>query len=184
MEKVLFHISDQPDIARFDPRPAPSPSSGQSGEMVWAIDQAHLHNYLLPRDCPRVTFYALPESNPADIERLMAGSTAKYVIAIESGWLAEVKRHRLYKYELPPQTFVVVDSVAGYYISRESVTPRSVVMIDDLLGALMEHDVELRVMPSLWKLRDMVIASTLQFSIIRMRNARPLLVHSAKSEEI
>jgi Family of unknown function (DUF6886) len=29
----------------------------------------------------------------------------------------------------------------------------------------------LRVMPTLWPLRDAVVASTLQFSIIRMRNA-------------
>jgi Family of unknown function (DUF6886) len=31
----------------------------------------------------------------------------------------------------------------------------------------------LRVMPSLWQLHDAVVASTLQFSIIRMRNAQP-----------
>jgi len=35
-----------------------------------------------------------------------------------------------------------------------------------------KHDVELRVMPSLAKLRGAVIASTLQFSIIRWRSAR------------
>jgi hypothetical protein len=45
--------------------------------------------------------------------------------------------------------------------------------IDDVLAALIERDVELRVMPSLRKLRDAVVASTLQFSIIRIRNAQP-----------
>jgi hypothetical protein len=53
------------------------------------------------------------------------------------------------------------------------VIPRSVTPIDDLLGELLAYDVELRVMPSLWRLRDAVVASTLQFSIIRMRNALP-----------
>jgi hypothetical protein len=33
--------------------------------------------------------------------------------------------------------------------------------------------VELRVQPSLWELRDAVIASTLAFSIIRWQNAAP-----------
>ena len=173
MPEVLFHISDVPDIARFDPRPAPSPGAGQDGRMVWAIDRAHLHNYLLPRDCPRVTFYALPQSSPQDVACLMGGTSATYVVAIESRWLPEVLRHRLYRYEFPADTFTLVDAGAGYYISREPVVPLSVTPIDDLLGELLRHDVELRVMPSLWKLCDAVVASTLQFSMIRMRNALP-----------
>jgi hypothetical protein len=173
MPETLFHISDVPDIARFDPRPAPSPGSGHEGLMVWAIDREHLHTYLLPRDCPRVTFYALPKSTPEDVARLMAGSSARYVVAIESGWLPEVLRHRLYCYEFPADTFSVMDAGAGYYISREPVVPRSVTLIDDLLDELLRHDVELRVMRSLWKLRDLVVASTLHYSIIRMRNAQP-----------
>jgi uncharacterized protein DUF6886 len=172
MIDTLFHMSDLPAIARFEPRPVPSPGSGQEGAMIWAIDREHLHNYLLPRDCPRVTFYALPESAPEDIARLMGYSTAMYVVAIESRWLPEVARQHLYRYELPVDTFTLVDLGAGYYISREPVIPRSVTLIDDLLGELLRHDVELRVMPSLWKLRDAVVASTLQFSIIRMRNAQ------------
>jgi Family of unknown function (DUF6886) len=172
MPDTLYHISDAPGIARFDPRPAP-PSSGQTGSMIWAIDRVHLHNYLLPRDCPRVTLYALPESLPADVERLMGCSSAKYVVAIESGWLPRVLAERLYRYDLPGDSFVLLDASAGYYISREPVVPRAVAPIDDLLGALLAHNVELRVMPSLWKLSDAVAGSTLQFSIIRMRNARP-----------
>ena len=35
----------------------------------------------------------------------------------------------------------------------------------------MKRDVELRFVPNLWPLRDAVVASTLQFSLIRMRNA-------------
>src|SRR6185295_3363265 len=100
MLDTLYHISDAPDIARFDPRPAP-PGSGQAGNMVWAIDHTHLHNYLLPRDCPRVTFYALPESSAEDVARLMAGTSARYVVAIEAGWLPELLRTRLYRYDLP-----------------------------------------------------------------------------------
>ena len=167
---ALYHVSDIPTITRFEPRPAPSGTV--EGDMVWAIDGEHLHNYLLPRDCPRVTFYALPESASEDIERLMGTSTAEYVVAIEARWLPEVMQQSLYIYEMPPNTFTCIDAGAGYYISREAVTPLSMRRVDNLLLELVKNDVELRVMPSLWKLRDMVVESTLQFSIIRWRNAQ------------
>jgi len=173
MIDTLFHMSDRPAITRFDPRPVAAPAADQSEALVWAIDREHLHNYLLPRDCPRVTFYALPDSDPEDIRRLIGYSTATYVVAIESRWLPEVARQQLYRYELPGDTFTLLDAGAGYYVSREPVLPRSVTPIPDLLGALLRPDIELRVMPSLWPLRDAVVASTLQFSIIRMRNASP-----------
>jgi hypothetical protein len=172
MLEYLYHVSDLPGISRFEPRPVPNASAGQQGTMVWAIDDAHLHNYLLPRDCPRVTFYPHPGSNPADVERLMAGSSARCVVAIESGWLETVRRGRLYVYTLPGEGFSPVDVGAGYHTSQQAVDPVKVEEIDDLLGALTSRNVELRVMPSLWKLRDLVIDSTLQFSIIRFRNAQ------------
>ena len=174
MSDALYHISEKPNIARFEPRPAPSPSSGAEGEMVWAIAGRLLHNYLLPRDCPRVTFYALPDSAPEDIERLMGQSAADHIVAIESGWYERACTTRLYCYELPPATFTSYkDEGAGYYTSRETVLPLSMRPIDHPLCEMLERNVELRSTPSLWPLRDAVVDSTLQFSIIRMRNARP-----------
>jgi hypothetical protein len=58
-------------------------------------------------------------------------------------------------------------------VSHEPVVPVSVTRIDDLLAELLSHDVELQVMKSLWALRDAVVASTLQYSIIRVRIALP-----------
>ena len=87
MKIRLYHISDKPGINRFDPRPAPHPSARQKGLMVWAVDFEHLHNYLLPRNCPRVTFFTAPNSDPEDVKRLMGGTSAKHVVAIEAGWL-------------------------------------------------------------------------------------------------
>ena len=101
----------------------------------------------------------------------MAGTSAGHVVAIETGWMPALRQGRLYQYELPPDTFVPVDEGAGYYISREPVVPLGVVTIDDLLGELLACDIELRVMPSLWPLCDAVVASSLHFSCIRMRNA-------------
>lgn len=141
--------------------------------MVWAVDNSRLHNYLLPRDCPRVTFYPLPDSLPEDVERLMGGARA--VVAIESAWLEAARAATLHLYRLPPESFTCVDAGAGYWISREAVVPLSVVSVTDPLGEIARRGVELRALPSLWDLRDRVIASSLQFSIIRMRNARPRL---------
>lgn len=173
MPETLFHVSENPDIQRFDPRPAPDPGYGLDGLMVWAIDFEHLHNYLFPRDCPRVTFYARPDSHPDDVTRLMGGSAATFILAIESSWLSRFLEQSIYLYELPGETFSLLDAGAGYYISREAVVPRLVRHIDDIAAELFKHNVELRVMPSLWQLRDAVVASSLQFSIIRMRNAQP-----------
>lgn len=168
----LYHISDKPGIKRFDPRPAPSKSVKQKGLMVWAIDYEHLHNYLLPRDCPRVTFFASEDSDPKDIEKLMGGTSASHVVAIEARWLPEVQKQCLYQYEFDSEGFTCVDQVAGYWISRKPVIPIAEAKIDNVLSALLEHDVELRIMPYLWKLRETVINSTLGYSVIRMNKAQ------------
>jgi len=173
MLERLFHFSEDPNIARFVPRPPPSASSGIADHVVWAVGGRLRHNYLLPRDCPRVTFYPGSGCDPADLARLMAGTSAGYVVAIETGWMPALRQGRLYQYELPPETFLPVDEGAGYYVSREPIVPLAIVPIDDLLGELLACDIELRVMPSLWKLCDAVVASSLQFSCIRMRNAAP-----------
>ncbi len=170
----LYHVSDRGDIAVFEPRPArvdhPQPVAEP---VVWAIAERLLHNYLLPRDCPRVTFYAWPDSDPADVARLLGVTAAGYVVAIESDWLEAVRRAILWLYEFPPDAFRVLDAGAGYYVAHQSVVPLSIRRVDDALAELTRRDVELRVTPSLWPLRDAVLASSLPFSFIRMANARP-----------
>jgi len=141
--------------------------------MVWAIDYTHLHNYLLPRDCPRVTFYADENSKPKDIEKLMTGTSATHVIAIETRWLPKIQKQCLYQYEFDSKDFTLVDEIAGYWISRKPVIPVSERKIDNILATLLKHNVELRITPSLWKLREAVINSTLAYSIIRMNKAQP-----------
>jgi len=165
----LFHISDQPGIARFEPRPAP----GTDKPVVWAIDEYHVPNYLLPRDCPRVTFYADAESDPRDVETLLGPSGATHVVAVEACWLPRIRDARLIQYEFDPAAFEPLDPGAGYYVSRDAVAPIAETRIDDVLAALLECDVELRIMQSLWAIREAAIESSPQYSIIRMRNARP-----------
>lgn len=170
----LFHVSDMPGIARFEPRPVrPAHPLKLDRPVVWAVEERLLHNYLLPRDCPRVTFYARPDSDPADVARLMGQTTARHVVAVETGWLEAIRHCTLYLYEFSSDGFVAVDTGAGYYMSETAVEPLAVTCIADVLGELLRRNVELRFTPSLWPLQEAVVASTLQFSCIRMRNARP-----------
>ena len=164
---MLFHVSEEPGIARFEPRP----SALASEPVVWAIDAERLRNYLTPRDCPRVTYYAGPGTATLDVERFLGASTS--VVAIESGWLERLRSCRLYVYHLPPDTFQSMDDCAGYWVSTVAVAPTHAEVIDDPLAELVRRGVELRVVPNLWPLRDAVAASTLLFSMIRMRNALP-----------
>jgi hypothetical protein len=164
---MLFHVSEESGIERFEPRP----SQDTDGPVVWAIDADHLRNYLLPRDCPRVTYYAGRETSAADVDRFLGSSPA--VIAVEGAWLERLRSCRLYCYHLPRETFECLDECAGYFVSRRPVVPAHVQVIDDPMAALLERGVELRLVPDLWPLRDAVVSSTLQFSIIRMRNALP-----------
>jgi hypothetical protein len=164
---MLFHVSEDGGIERFEPREI----DGGTEPLVWAIDADRLRNYLVPRDCRRVTYYAGADTSHEDIERFIGSSAA--VVAVEHAWLARLRSARLYCYQLPPDTFESWDSCAGYFVSRAPVVPLDVRVIDDCLSELIGRGVEVRVMSNLWHLRDAVVSSTLQFSMIRMRNALP-----------
>jgi hypothetical protein len=118
-----------------------------------------------------VTFYAGSKATEADVERFLGSSRA--VVAVESGWLRRLRSCLLYCYQLPAETFDCIDECAGYFVSRVAVVPARVEVFDDPIAELLRRGVELRFMPSLWSLRDAVVASSLEFSIIRMRNALP-----------
>jgi len=164
---MLFHISEEAEIRVFEPRA----SEYTAEPVVWAIDADRLRNYLVPRDCPRVTYYAGEGTTAADRERFLGSGAA--VIAIEQGWLEAVRRCRLYCYHLPPESFECLDECAGYFVSRICVTPAQVEVLQDPISELRRRGVDLRVLPNLWPLRDAVVASSLRFSLIRMRNALP-----------
>ena len=165
----LFHYSEEPAIEQFVPRPHKT----LRGEMVWAVDAFHAVNFLVPRDCPRVTYFPKADTTQADIERLMGCTLAEHVVVVESAWLPRIRTCTLYEYALPVDSFELVDAHAGYYISRQTVRPMACRKITDVMTELLNHCVELRFTPTLWPLSDQVVDSTLEFSISRMRNAAP-----------
>ena len=171
MRPSLYHFSEDPTIGCFVPQIAPT--SAVREPLVWAVDAEHAHIYYFPRECPRVTFYRSQRASDEDVQRLFATTTATRVVAIESRWLEAMRDTSLYRYEFPADSFSLIDLGAGYWVSRETVVPLSVEPVGDLMTALTGAGVELRIMPSLWPLYEAVIASTLDFSIIRWRNASP-----------
>lgn len=168
----LFHVSEDPGIAVFHPRPSPAPQdSGVHGDCVWALDEAHLVNFIAPRDCPRITFGLAADTTPEDAARFLHG--ARRVVAFEAAWLGRFNACTLHIYEMPPESFEPALPEAGYWISRASVTPSGVRVVTDLWGELIAQGAEVRVLQDFWPLCDQVAASTLEFSICRARNALP-----------
>lgn len=169
----IYHISEDGRITTFKPRPSPSQFEGLKDDVVFGIEERLLHNYLLPRDCPRVTFYAGANTSAEDRQLFMHTATAGYVVVIEAAWLPVVKQTTLFCYEFAPAPFILLDECAGYYVAFTEVKPTSVRRIDNILTELTRRQhVELRIVPTLLDIAEKVKASTLQFSLIRMRNAK------------
>lgn len=169
--EYLYHFSESQSIERFVPHVAQTSSSDQA--LVWTVDAEHSHLYYFPRDCPRVIFSASSRTSTEDTERFFGHTTAGTIAAIESGWLDRMRKTTIYRYTLPSDSFELRDEPAGYWVSVKEVQPLRVEPIPDLMQALVEFGVELQITPSLWRIRDLVIASTLEFGVIRWRNAAP-----------
>ena len=155
---ALWHVSENPEIARFEPH-------------VWAVDTRHLPLYWFPRNCPRGTFWADPETTPEDAQRLLGGSSRVHVI--EEVWLDRMRTATVVAYRLPEEPFEPHPEVGGYWVSRSAVEPVAIEPVDDLVGRHERAAIELRVLPNIWPLWNDVAASTLEFSGMRLRNAQP-----------
>ncbi|WP_212982594.1 DUF6886 family protein [Paenibacillus cineris] len=107
-----------------------------------------------------------------DNERFFGMSRTSRMIAIETGWYERVKKGSIYRYIFDAADFELEEENAGYHVSRRPVIPMEVQRIDDLITAILNEGIELRITPSLQPLREQVLKSTVNFSMIRMRNAR------------
>jgi len=169
----IYHISENGGITSFKPRPSPSLFEGLTKDVFFGIEEKLLHNYLLPRDCPRVTFYAGENTSSEDRKLFLHTASAAYIVITEAGWLPVIEQTTLYCYEFDAAPFTLLDECAGYYVAYTEVKPVGIRRIDNILQQLtsLPH-VELRIVPNLWAVAERVKASTLQFSLIRMRNAK------------
>src|SRR5690242_5722149 len=167
--RPLFHFSEDPGIRLFRPH---IPKTGNSSEpLVWAVDEEHAPSYWFPRDCPRVCCWA--RSDQSDTAVVLGLGGARRLHAIEAAWLEQMRTCKLYVYEFDPAPFESRVADAGYWVARKDVAPLSVEPVGDLLARHAEHGIELRIVMRLWPLIDEVIASGLEFSVIRKHNAQP-----------
>ncbi len=172
----LFHFSEDPGIARFEPRPVLKPSPRPpgrdwlNGPLVWAIEDRRQAMYLFPRDCPRILLWPTEATTDEDRDRFLGDGDWRMAAYVEEAWLDTVARATVYRYELPPETFESLDD-AGMWISRAPVTPLGMQAISDLAAAHAEQGVALRALPTLAPLRD-VWSTTLHASGVRLRNAK------------
>lgn len=169
----FFHVSEEPNINIFEPRTPTRQDLDQNIKLVWAITEERLVNFLTPRDCPRVTFYAKENSSKDDIEKYIRKSNIQAVIAIEQKWFQKMLNTTLYLYEFDSSNFQLQDHTAGYYVSKKTEIPTRVTKIENLFQALFERNIELCIVPNLWDLFDNITTSTLGYSMCRMKNAIP-----------
>ena len=166
---ALWHVSENDAIERFEPHVSATASSREP--RVWAVDTRHLPLYWFPRQCPRGTFWATPETTPDD-KVLLGGSSRVHVV--EEGWLPAMRQTRVVAYRLSEGTFAPDPEVGGYWLSREPVEPVELVELGDLVVRHELSEIELRTVDNLWPIWNRVVASTLEFSGMRLRNAVPL----------
>ncbi|MCF6138992.1 DUF6886 family protein [Pseudalkalibacillus berkeleyi] len=163
-----FHYSEDATIKRFEPRL--SPSFPDEPPMVWAIDETHRPLYYFPRQCPRIAYWKGGGTTEQDVEAFQLNT--RMVIVIEADWFYRLEDVALYQYTFSAQSFSCFDENAGYYTSRSIVEPRRVDRLNSLTKMLLNEGVELRLVPTLHKVKEEVLGSTLNFSMIRLRNAR------------
>ncbi|ULL18095.1 hypothetical protein DVH26_28710 [Paenibacillus sp. H1-7] len=166
----LYHFSEDPDIALFEPRTLDYRQ--EEPAMVWAIDEFHAPHYYFPRNCPRVCLWPEESTSEADKERFFGHSAVQRIIAVESDWLERIRETKLYRYVFEEEGFAEYDINAGYYTSLQTVNPVAVEPIGDLLQQLSLTGIELRITPSLMPLRAAILESTVNFSMIRMKYAK------------
>ena len=168
---ALWHVSEDPELERFEPHRAKTALTDEA--LVWAIDTHHLPLYWFPRDCPRCTFWAGERTTDADLARFLGGDRAGRIHVVEGRWIDRMRAATLHVYRMPEATFVESADTAGYWMSREPVDALARLTIDDLVGRHAAAGIRLRTESNLWPLWDDVIASTLEFSGMRLRNALP-----------
>jgi hypothetical protein len=165
---ALWHVSENPAIDRFVPHISATAASREP--RVWAIDTRHLPIYWFPRECPRGTFWATGGTTSEDAE-LLGGVPRVHVV--ERDWLERMRTARVVAYRLPEATFAQHHDVGGYWLSGDAVVPLELVELGDLPARHADAGIELRIVENIWPTWDRVVGSTLEFSGVRLHNAKP-----------
>lgn len=166
----VLHFSEDPTITRFDPHVARTARVAEAH--VWAVDADRCPDYWFPRQCPRAMAWSAPGTTAADRDRIIGPGGGERVHAIEYGWLDAMRSTVVYAYRLPAEHFTAHGDSA--HVATVAVLPLGPAEpVGDLLALHESAGIQLRVLPRLHGFWDAVVASSLAFSGIRLRNALP-----------
>lgn len=169
----VLHFSENREITRFEPHVAAT--AQQPEAYVWAVAAASSPSYWFPRQCPRAMAWVGPQTSPGDRDRIVGAGCGDRVHAIEYGWLERIRAARVYAYRFSADQFVPFGEPAPHaYVATEPVVPLGPAEpVGDLFALHEGAHIQLRVLVNLWEFWDAVVASTLEFSGIRLDNASP-----------
>ncbi|MDA0633647.1 hypothetical protein OUY22_09475 [Nonomuraea sp. MCN248] len=167
----VLHFSEDPTIERFVPHVAPT--SRVAEPYVWAVGPDRCPDYWFPRACPRAMAWTGPRTTAEDAARIVGAGCGERVHAIEYGWLKPMLGAELYAYRFAAAAFTPIGDPPHAMVSTTPVTPLGPPeRVGDLVELHERAGIQVRLLDSLWPFWDEVIASSLEFSGIRMRNAR------------
>ena len=171
----IVHFSEDPTITQFVPHVAAT--AQRPGAYVWALGPDRAPCYWFPRQCPRATAWVGDKTTDEDRDRVLGSAADKArVHAIEYRWLEAMRSTQLYVYRFAAEAFQPSDdqAVPTAFVATEPVTPLGPAEpVGELLALHDDAGIELRVLSNLWPFWDVVTSSTLEFSGIRLANARP-----------
>lgn len=170
MSLKLYHISEEDNIAIFYPRI--SKKQWNYEKYVWAIEEEKLHNYLLPRDCPRICVDLEEPNTSSNWLGSYARENQKAIIFVPENRKEQIQNCTLFKYEFLECNFKIIDKIAGYYVSTQPATPINKTTIKHCKAALEERNVSLEMVSTtaLIKIRAQVVEHWKMFSIIKWSN--------------
>ncbi|WP_433220322.1 DUF6886 family protein [Dactylosporangium sp. CS-047395] len=166
----VLHFSEDPRIERFAPHVAAT--AQQPEAYVWAVDAERAPDYWFPRQCPRAMAWTGDGTTDEDRERIAGAGCGDRVHAIEFGWLEAMRTTRLYAYRFDITQFRPFERHA--FVATETVVPLGPAEpVGDLLRLHEAAGIQLRLLDNVWPFWDAVVASSMRYSGIRLRNARP-----------
>ena len=165
----VLHFSEDPTIDVF--RPHVAKTAQKVTPYVWAVGHDRAPDYWFPRQCPRAMAWVGPSTTPDDRDRIIGAGSGTRVHAVEYGWLDAMRTVELYAYRLPADAFVEHDAAVVATAEVRPLGPPE--RVGDLFELHDEAGIQLRVLTVTLDQKSCSRVSTLEWSGIRMRNARP-----------
>jgi hypothetical protein len=169
----VLHFSEDPLITGFAPLVAAT--SQQREAYVWAVDARQAPSYWFPAGLPTRDGMGGRQTTVDDRDRIIGPGRGDRVHAIEYAWLSRMRTVRLYAYRFDAAEFRPFGEPRPHaMVADRPVTALGPAEpVGDLFEAHEAAGIQLRVLTDLWTFFDAVLASSCDFSGIRLRNAIP-----------